>query len=163
MASNSAGGVFLPGDPPPSTNQQLTTPTITSAAIAGTTTVTGTFTLAGTTAITGTATFAWQVVAATSAGATGTDSTAIAIGAPGLITVTGASGAGIGLGTGTAGQVYGIRNINATGVQNVYAVGATINGTTGTTAFALSPTGTKAAVLGCVTAGAWQVVGISTT
>lgn len=163
MASNSAGGVFLPGDPPPSTNQALTTPTIVSAALSGTTTVTGTFTLAGTTAISGTTTLAWQTAALTSAGATGTDSTAVSIGAPGMLTVTGASGAGIGLGTGTAGQQFQIRNINATGVQNVYAVGATINGTTGTTALALSPTGTKAAVLGCVTAGAWQVFGISTT
>jgi len=164
MPSNSAGGVFLPGDPPPATNMVLTTPTITGATLAGTITQTGTLTLSGTVAIAGTATQVWQVVAATSAGTTGSDATAIAIGAPGIISVTGASGAGIGLPVATAGAVYAIRNINAaTGVQNVYAVGSTINGTTGTTALALSPTGTKAATLGCVTAGAWLVTGISTT
>lgn len=168
MPSNSAGGVFLPNDPPPSTNQVLTTPSIASPTVTGT--ATGSLTFAGTTVFSGSTTFSstvvapWQVVAATSAGTTGSDATAISIGAPGLITVTGASGAGVGLPVATAGAVYALRNINAaTGVQNVYAVGSTINGTTGTTALALSPTGTKAATLGCVTAGAWLVTAISTT
>ena len=44
--SSSAGGVFLPLDPPPSTGQVLTTPTIASPTFSGT--VTGTYTLAGT-------------------------------------------------------------------------------------------------------------------
>lgn len=155
MPSNSAGGVFLPNDPPPATNMVLTTPAITGGTITSATIASGTFSAGST--------FAYQTVAATSAGTTGTDATAISIGAPGLVTVTGASGAGVGLGVGTAGQMFQIRNINATGVQNVYSVGGTINGTTGTTAVGLSPTGTKAAIFSCVTAGAWQIMGITTT
>ncbi len=157
------GGVFLPSDPPPSTGQVLVAPTITSPVISGTTTLaTGTTITSPTIAGTAT-TIAFQVQAVTSAGTTGSDAAAITIGAPGIVTVTGASGAGIGLGTGTVGQCFMIRNINTTGVQQLYAVGATINGTTGTTAVALSPTGTDAAIVGCVVAGAWQVMAISST
>ena len=70
-----------------------------------------------------------------------------------------ASGAGIALPTGAAvpGALYFVKNINTTGVCNVYAVGGTINGTTGTTPYALETTGSKSTFIMCVTAGAWQV------
>jgi hypothetical protein len=101
----------------------------------------------------------------TSTGATGGLGTLLSTVTPACATLTGASGTAIDIATGAAvpGAVYMVRNINATGVITVYAVGATINGTTGTTGLALSPTGTKAAVLFCSAAGIWNVAGISTT
>ncbi len=143
---NPAADITLTGTVITTGSVTLASPTLTSPTISGTAT-----------------TIAFQVQPLTSAGTTGTDATAITIGAPGLVTVTGASGAGLGLGTGTVGQCFMIRNINATGVQQLYAVGATINGVTGTTAIALSPTGTDAVIVGCLVAGAWQVVGLSST
>ncbi len=152
------------------TNKTLTSPTITGATLSSTgatltaPVISGAATLASGAVIT-TPTILMTAQAATATGVTGTDSTALSAIVPALVSVTGASGAGIGIPTGAAvaGATYDIRNINVTGVQNVYAVGGTINGTTGTTAFGLSPTGTKAARLVCVTAGAWLVTAISTT
>lgn len=48
---SSAGGAFLPGDPPPSTGQALTNPTISGPTMTGT--MTGTYTIGGTVTITG--------------------------------------------------------------------------------------------------------------
>ncbi len=53
-------------------------------------------------------------------------------------------------------------NINTTGVCKVYSVGATINGTTGTTAFSMDTTGTDKTWFACVTAGAWRTGPITT-
>lgn len=73
---------------------------------------------------------------------------------------TGVSGAGLNLPTGAcvAGAFYVIFN-QMTGVLNIYATGATINGVTGTTAFALSATGNRMAIAGVTTAGAWLIRG----
>jgi hypothetical protein len=132
MAS-SGGGAFLPSDPPPSTLQVLTTPTIVQTA---------------------------QDVIAT--GATGTTAAALSAVTPCLVNAnsTGVSGAGVALPTGAAlpGAQYTIMN-SMTGVLKIYAVGGTINGTTGTTAFSLSSTGNLLAVAICTVAGAWQVKG----
>ena len=59
------------------------------------------------------------------------------------------------------GAYYWVKN-QTTGVLKVYSVGATINGTTGTTAISISATGTLTAGFGCSTAGAWQVVPAAT-
>ncbi len=130
----SAGGCFLPGDPPPSTGQVLNQPVCN-----------------------------WQVMSMTATGATGTDAAQITAGAPCLIVATGTSGAGIAFPTGAvvAGAWYLVKNAT-TGVLKVYSVGATINGTTGTTAISISATGTLTAGFGCVAAGAWQVMPAAT-
>ena len=75
-------------------------------------------------------------------------------------TATGVSGAGINLPTGACvtGAFYTIFN-QMTGVLNIYGVGATINGTTGTTPFALSATGNRMAIACVTTAGAWLIRG----
>jgi len=154
--SSSGGGVFLPGDPPPSTNQVLTTPTIvsptiTSAALAGTTTIG-----AGMTATTPTILFTASTITAT--GTTGTNAAAVSAAVPGLFTITGASGAGIALASGACvpGSLYILKN-KMTGAFNIYSIGPTINGTTGTTAFPVTATGTAAAIVMCAVAGAWEV------
>jgi hypothetical protein len=46
-----------------------------------------------------------------------------------------------------------------TGDLKIYAVGGTINGTTGTTAVTLTITGNKMGVLSCIEAGAWRFYG----
>lgn len=141
---SSAGGVFLPGDPPPSTGQVLTTPTITSPTITG-----GTFS-GGTMPFTG--------LDVTATGATGSAAASLGSAYPALATCTGASGAGVNLPTGACvpGAFYVLKNM-MTGALNVYSVGATINGTTGTTAYAITTTGNKTAIAYCTVAGAWQV------
>jgi len=206
--SSSAGGVFLPLDPPPSTGQVLTTPTIASPTFSGT--VTGTYTLAGTqtlssptlttpsisgATITGVVTVASGATLTTPAvsgatitgvvtvasGATITTPTVtftsselIATGATGSAAAaapsvypafvhcnsTGVSGAGVNLPTGACvpGAFYVIFN-DQTGALNIYGVGATINGTTGTTAYVLTATGNRMAVASSTTAGAWLVRG----
>lgn len=127
----SAGGVFLPGDPPPSTGQVLTTPSI-----------------------------AFTVANPTATGATGGAGAPLSAVTPQLVTATGASGAGLDLVTGAAvaGAFYVIMN-GMTGAVNLYAVGGTINGTTGTTAYAITATGNRTALAQCVAAGAWTIRG----
>ncbi len=218
---SSAGGVFLPNDPPPSTGQVLTNatlinptitggtsgstfvnPSITGAVITGTVTiatgatitnpaivgatVTGVVTIASgatltTPAVSG-ATITGVVTVAsgatittptilttagqiTATGATGGAGTALSVVVPGAFALTGASGSAIDIATGAglAGAFYYLRNVNATGVITVFAVGGTINGITGVTGVALSPTGTKAAVFACTVAGQWQIMGTSAT
>lgn len=135
----SGGGVFLPGDPPPSTGQQLTAPVITGAM-----TVTG-----------GAASFYWQTAALTATGTTGSNAANVTIGPPGLITVTGAASSGINLPVPLGGEFYMIKNLAAATI-NIYCVGGTINGTTGTTAATLTNTGTKGEGFMSVVAGQWQ-------
>ncbi len=208
---SSAGGVFLPSDPPPSTGQVLTnpsisgatetSPTITSPTITGTTTIatgatitnpaivgaaiTGTVTIAtgatitnpaivgavvtgvvtvasGATLTTPTVLFTAQKL--TGAGTDATGATAASAVVPAIIHITGASGAGINLPTGACvpGAMYFVQNINGTGVQKVYSIGTTINGTTGTTAFSMDTTGTDKTWFTCTTAGAWFTGPITT-
>ncbi len=92
----------------------------------------------------------------TQTGATG--STAAIITAPpgAFLSLTGTSGAGINLPVPRVGDFYAVRN-GTTGTALVYSVGATINGTTGTTAITISATGTLTAGFMCSTAGAWRV------
>lgn len=122
----SAGGVFLPGDPPPlfGAAQYLSSQDVTATGATGST-----------------ATFLTSVV-------------------PALVTVTGASGAGVQLPTGAAvpGAAYLVKNC-MTGALKVYAVGGSINGTTGTTAFTLTATGNLFCAAMCTIAGAWQISG----
>ncbi len=150
-----------------------TAPTLTSPTITGTTaigsgatltspavvapTITGAATMASGAVLT-TPTVLFTASAVTATGVTGTNAAALSAVTPVLVTTTGASGAGIALPTGAAvpGSIYFIRNINTTGVCNVYAVGGTINGTTGTTPYAMDTTGTDKTWIMCVTAGAWQ-------
>lgn len=80
---------------------------------------------------------------------------------PQLVIATGASGAGLDLpggATGVVGSYYVVMN-QMTGVLNLYAVGGTINGTTGTTAYAITATGNRTAHVTCPAAGAWVIRG----
>lgn len=156
-----------------STGATLTNPFITGPTLSGT--VTGTYTLAGTPSITGAAmagattiasgatittpTEKWTTSAVTATGTTGSTAAALPGVYPALIATTGVSGAGVNLPTGAAvaGAFYVIVN-GMTGVLNIYSTGAVINGTTGTTAFALSATGNKTALFMCIGAGAWTAV-----
>lgn len=96
----------------------------------------------------------------TATGATGSTAAQLTVFTPANIVATGASGAGVNIPTGAAmpGARYLVSN-QMTGVLNVYAVGATINGTTGTTAFAITATGNKLAHIVCVEAGVWLAFG----
>ncbi len=173
----SAGGVFLPGDPPPSTSQVLTTPVIASPTMTGT--MTGTFTVSGATmaspaltapVISGAATVAsgatfttptmlFTTALVTATGATGGSGAVLPTVTPAFVTITGATGSGVDLLTGTAGQVFFFNNATAT-ITRIYCVGGTINGTTGTTAFQLATAGNKFAMAVNTTAtGAWLITG----
>ena len=183
--SSSGGGVFLPGDPPPSTGQALTTPTITSATITGTTTISGATISGGTVTSTGstltsptitapvisgaatvasgatitTPTVLFTVSAVTATGATGGSGAVLPTVTPAFVTVTGATGSGVDLPTGPAGAMYLFTNLFA-GTMRFYSVGGTINGTTGTTAFLLTTTGNKGVLAYNTTAsGAWSFIG----
>ena len=92
-------------------------------------------------------------------GATGTSAAQIPAGAawPLVIAATGTSGAGVNLPVGTGGEIFALYNLT-TGVCKIYSVGATINGTTGTTAVSLTATGNKSVVGFCYGAGVWAVV-----
>lgn len=119
--------------------------------------ITGAATIASGATIT-TPTLLPTVADVTATGATGTDAAALGTVTPTLVTVTGASGAGVRVGTGVVGAFYLLKNA-MTGVFNVYASGSTINGVTGTTAYAITATGNKLAWLFCRAAGAWQIGG----
>ncbi len=180
---SSAGGAFLPSDPPPSTGQVLTNPTLTGTVLASGATFSGaTFTGAslsgativggsisgatitgatvtgvttGTLSISGAQTLL-PVLLTTATGATGTDAAAIAATiAPAYLVCTGTSGMGIAFPTGPAGLVFTVTNMT-TGVLNVYCVGGFFDGVTGTTAVAVTATGNKGATFALSTAtGAW--------
>ena len=157
------GAIVTTSDTQTLTNKTLTSPTVTGLSATGAT-ITGTVTVAsGATLTTPTINFTAQALTAT--GATGGAGTALSVVTPVVASLTGASGSAIDIatGAGVAGATYFLRNINATGVITVYAVGGTIDGSTGTGGLALSPTGTKAAMLFCSAAGTWNVCGISTT
>lgn len=163
MAS-SGGGVFLPGDPPPSTNQTLTTPTISGGTISSATissptmsapVISGAATLASGATLT-TPHVLFTVDSLTATGATGSAAAAASAIRPSIVLATGASGAGIDLGTGAAGDFSIIQNL-MTGVLKVYSVGGTINGTTGTTAVSITATGNLTALAVCSAAGTWFV------
>lgn len=95
----------------------------------------------------------------TATGATGSTAAAVTSNYPAIVLVSGVSGAGINLPTGAAipGAYYLVSHAS-TGVINVYSVGATINGTTGTTAFAITATGNKTATIFCAAPNAWLAV-----
>lgn len=169
---NSAGGVFLPNEPPPSTGQVLTTPTITGATITGgTVTSTGavltspTITapvISGAATVAVGATVLMTAAAVTATGSTGTDAAALSAVTPAFYVTTGATDAGVALpggATGVVGSVYCIVNGSTTGAVKVYAVGGSINGTTGTTAVSITQTGNKTAWAFCYSAGAWRLNG----
>lgn len=92
----------------------------------------------------------------TQTGATGTTAATVTPSAMAFLNVTGTSGAGLNLPVPRVGDFYMVRN-GTTGTCLVYSVGATINGTTGTTAVTISATGTLTAGFACATAGAWRV------
>jgi len=93
----------------------------------------------------------------TSTGATGSTAATITQ-VSAFLNVTGVSGTGLNLPVPIVGNSYIVKN-NSTGAINVFCVGGTINGTTGTTAYTVTATGNKFAVANCATAGAWQVYG----
>jgi hypothetical protein len=175
----SGGGVFLPGDPPPSTNQVLTTPTITGGTVSGATITGGTQTSTGSTftsptitsaVISGATTVAsgatittptlsvtTQIVTATGTGSG--DAASVSAIVPAYISITGATGSGVNLPTGPIGALYWLGN-DAAATMRIYSVGGTINGTTGTTAFTLTSTGNKLAMAFNTSAsGVWEIKG----
>lgn len=105
----------------------------------------------------------WNAADVTATGATGTTATVLSAVTPLAVTVTGVSGAGVALQTGAAqpGAIYLFKNMT-TGVLKIYAVGGSINGTTGTTAVSVTATGNIGALIMCTVPGAWQVVPIPT-
>lgn len=180
---SSAGGVFLPSDPPPSTGQVLTSPTIATPTISSPTltgTLTGTYTLGGTTTLTaptitapvisGAATMAsgatitTPTILITSAlvtatGATGGSGAVLPTVTPATAIITGATGSGVDLLTGPAGQAFFLQNVAAAAMR-IYCVGGTINGTTGTTAYIITNTGNKSAwAFNTSASGAWFIAG----
>lgn len=95
----------------------------------------------------------------TGTGATGGAGAVLPTVTPAFVYATGASGSGVDLPTGPAGAAYFIANLT-TGALNVYCVGGTINGTTGTTAFPITATGNRSAwAVNTSATGAWQVRG----
>ncbi len=160
MPNYQSGGAFLPNEPVNFTKEVNFVTAPTSGTDAGTTfvTSTGTQTLTNKTLTTPTVLFTAATVTAT--GATGSAAAALSAVTPALYTVTGASGAGVALPTGAAvaGAYYVLVN-KMTGAFNVYAVGGTINGVTGTTAFPVTATGNLTANVLCVSAGAWSITG----
>jgi hypothetical protein len=99
-----------------------------------------------------------QVVTIT--GATGTTAAIITVPAPAFLNCTGTSGAGLNLPIPNVGDCYEVKN-NTTGVCNVYCVGGTINATTGTTANAITATGTLTSIYRCSVSGTWAVSPLS--
>src|SRR5262249_32985998 len=96
----------------------------------------------------------------TATGATGSTAALLPATTPCIVVATGASGAGVNIPTGAAmpGARYLIKNA-MTGALSIYAVGSTIDGTTGTTAKSLTATGNLAINVVCVEAGIWQTMG----
>jgi hypothetical protein len=172
-----AGGAFVPGATytaaqTTASGASFTNANITGATISGTVTIAAGSTLTAP-AIAGAATMASGAILTTptikftaqdviATGATGGAGAALSAIYPVIVTcnATGVSGAGVDLPTGAAvaGAWYQIIN-QMTGVLKIYAVGGTINGTTGTTAFSLTATGNKMATAICTVAGAWSIAG----
>lgn len=96
----------------------------------------------------------------TMTGTTGSNAAPVTVPWPAFLDVTGTTG-GINLPVPVVGARYWVKNASAATV-NVYCVGGTINGTTGTTAVTITTTGNKGESFRCATAGAWQVVPIAT-
>jgi hypothetical protein len=96
----------------------------------------------------------------TMTGTTGSNAAPVTVPAPAFLDVTGTTG-GINLPVPTVGMRYWVKNAAAAAL-NVYCVGGSINGTTGTTAVSISNTGNKGESFRCATAGAWQVVPVAT-
>ncbi len=87
-------------------------------------------------------------------GSTGTDAAIVTAPWPAILNCSGASGAGLNLPVPKVGAQYVVHNA-ASGTVKIYSVGASINGTTGTTAVDLTNTGTDGSIFWCATDGAW--------
>lgn len=147
-------GATITGGSVTTTGSTLTAPTITAPVISGAATV-----ASGATITTPTLLVTAQNVTSTGTGAT--DATVLSGITPAFIThTTGATGSGIALPAAAAvpGAMYWISNQVAVTLR-IYSSGATINGTTGTTAFTLTNTGNKLVTIGCTVAGAWTASG----
>lgn len=159
-ATGASGAVVTTTSTQTLTNKTLTSPTISAPTVTAPV-ISGAATVAsGAILTTPTVLLTAQNLIAT--GVTGSDSAAVSAITPALVycNSTGVSGAGIGLPTGAAvaGALYTIINAQ-TGVLKVYAVGGTINGTTGTTAYSITATGNLTATAMCVVAGQWRIAG----
>ena len=99
-----------------------------------------------------------QTQEVTATGTTGSTAANVTAGPLGMINSTGATDAGINLWVPAAGDAIFVHNDSTTGAVKIYSIGATINGTTGTTALSITATGNKGAMFGCTTAGAWKTI-----
>lgn len=136
------------------TNKTLTSPTVTAPSISGGATIASGATIT-------TPTMSWTSANVTSTGTGATDATALSAVYPQFAVVsTGATGSGVSLPSAAAvtGALYIISNQVAATLR-IYSSGATINGTTGTTAFTLTNTGNKQVTIMCAVAGAWIASG----
>ncbi len=104
--------------------------------------------------------FSENIQVVTITGATGTTAAIVTVPAPGFLNCTGTSGAGVNLPVPNVGDIYEVKN-NTTGICNVYCVGGTINATTGTTANAITATGTLTSIYRCSVSGTWAVAPLS--
>lgn len=157
MTSPSITGATITGTVTVATGASLVNPSITGATLTGA--FTGAHTVASGASIT-TPTILFTSANVTATGSTGSDAAGLSAITPVIVTATGVSGAGVNLPTGAAvvGACYIIHN-KMTGVLKIYSTGATINGTTGTTAFSLTATGNLQATAICTVAGAWSIAG----
>ncbi len=103
-------------------------------------------------------TILFNAVEITATGVTGTDAAVVTAQPFAIINSTGATDAGVNLWVPTVGQAVVVHNDSSTGAVKVYSVGATIDGTTGTTAVSITITGSKGGMFACATAGAWRMV-----
>lgn len=109
----------------------------------------------------GVSTLPFTSSAVTLTGTGAADATALSAVYPQFAVITaGATGSGVSLPAAAAvtGAFYVIQNTIAA-TARIYSSGATINGTTGTTAFTLTNTGNKQVTIVCATAGAWTAYG----
>lgn len=136
------------------TGATLTGPTLVAPTINGAATIASGATLT-------TPTMSWTSANVTATGTGATDATVLPAVYPAYVTITtGATGSGVALPAASAvtGALYIISN-QVAATMRIYSSGATINGTTGTTAFTVTNTGNKTVIIGCTVAGAWTASG----
>lgn len=143
-------GATISGTVTVATGAAMINPSITGAAITGTVTVASGATITTPTMLSTAATV-------TATGATGGAGAVLTAITPQAVVINaGATGSGVDIPTGAAvaGAQYEFYN-QVAATMRIYAVGGTINGTTGTTAFTITNTGNKYARFICTAAGVW--------
>jgi hypothetical protein len=97
-----------------------------------------------------------QIVTAT--GTTGSNAATVIAGPMAVIAATGAGNAGVNLWVPSVGDTVFLHNDSTTGSIIFYSVGATLAAVTGVTGVTITQTGTKGAMLACLSSAVWTVV-----